>query len=77
METGPLGSRSCVTTHGSSLFERGETQTLSTVTVGGVAYRTISDFPSLAIQQKPFMLHYTFLPFAVNEIRYWFIISLY
>lgn len=54
-------------THGSSVFTRGETQSLSTVTLG-----TKSDSQSVdAIQggpsEKSFMLHYNFPPFSVGE----------
>jgi polyribonucleotide nucleotidyltransferase len=53
-------------THGSSLFTRGETQALVTVTLG-----TTDDAQRLESyegeQRKNFMLHYNFPPFSVGE----------
>jgi polyribonucleotide nucleotidyltransferase len=53
-------------THGSSLFTRGETQALVTVTLG-----TMDDAQRLESyegeQKKGFMLHYNFPPFSVGE----------
>jgi polyribonucleotide nucleotidyltransferase len=53
-------------THGSSLFTRGETQALVTVTLG-----TMDDAQRLESyegeQRKNFMLHYNFPPFSVGE----------
>jgi polyribonucleotide nucleotidyltransferase len=53
-------------THGSSLFTRGETQALVTVTLG-----TMDDAQRLESyegeQKKNFMLHYNFPPFSVGE----------
>jgi polyribonucleotide nucleotidyltransferase len=54
-------------THGSSLFTRGETQSLTTVTLG-----TKNDEQSvdglLEEYSKKFMLHYNFPPFSVGEV---------
>ncbi len=54
-------------THGSALFTRGETQSLTTVTLG-----TKNDQQSveglLEEYSKKFMLHYNFPPFSVGEV---------
>ncbi len=54
-------------THGSALFTRGETQSLTTVTLG-----TKNDEQSveglLEEYSKKFMLHYNFPPFSVGEV---------
>lgn len=55
-------------THGSSLFTRGQTQSLSTTTLG-----TSSDEQFIEALEgkktKRFMLHYSFPPFSVGEIK--------
>ncbi len=55
-------------THGSGLFNRGQTQSLASVTLG-----TSSDEQTIDALQgktyKSFMLHYSFPPFSVGEIR--------
>lgn len=53
--------------HGSALFTRGETQSLTTVTLGTKDDEQITDG---LIQEQPrrFMLHYNFPPFSVGEI---------
>jgi polyribonucleotide nucleotidyltransferase len=55
-------------THGSSLFTRGQTQSLSVVTLG-----TVSDEQSIEALEgdwkKTFMLHYNFPPFSVGEAK--------
>ncbi|GMH24217.1 hypothetical protein Nepgr_026060 [Nepenthes gracilis] len=53
--------------HGSSLFSRGETQVLCTVTLGapGDAQRLES---LVGPSTKRFMLHYSFPPFSINEV---------
>lgn len=53
--------------HGSALFTRGETQSLTTVTLGTKDDEQITDG---LIVDKPrrFMLHYNFPPFSVGEI---------
>lgn len=55
-------------THGSALFTRGQTQSLSTVTLGSRADEQMID----ALEGKSFkkfMLHYSFPPFSVGEVR--------
>ena len=56
-------------THGSSVFTRGETQALVTVTLG-----TSEDTQRLdlleGMSQKRFMLHYNFPPFSVGEVKF-------
>ena len=53
-------------THGSALFTRGETQSLSTVTLGALGEHQILDGLSPE-DQKRFMLHYNFPQFSVGE----------
>jgi polyribonucleotide nucleotidyltransferase len=54
-------------THGSALFQRGETQSLTTLTLGTKLDEQIIDglLPDTA---KRFMLHYNFPPFSVGEV---------
>ena len=53
-------------THGSALFTRGQTQSLSTVTLGALGEHQILD--GLGIEdEKRFMLHYNFPAFSVGE----------
>ncbi|HUN65464.1 MAG TPA: polyribonucleotide nucleotidyltransferase [Bacteroidota bacterium] len=54
-------------THGSALFQRGETQSLTTTTLGTKVDEQILDglFPETS---KRFMLHYNFPPFSVGEV---------
>lgn len=55
-------------THGSGLFTRGQTQSLSVTTLGTSADEQMID----ALEgetQKTFMLHYNFPPFSVGEVR--------
>jgi polyribonucleotide nucleotidyltransferase len=56
-------------THGSALFARGQTQVLSTVTLGGVGEAQILDTITPEEQQKRFMHHYNFPPFSVGEVK--------
>jgi polyribonucleotide nucleotidyltransferase len=53
--------------HGSSLFTRGETQSLTSLTLGTKMDEQIIDglFPE---STKTFMLHYNFPPFSVGEV---------
>lgn len=52
--------------HGSSLFTRGETQSLGTVTLGGAGDEQIID--TLEVEyKKSFYLHYNFPPYSVGE----------
>ena len=54
-------------THGSGLFQRGETQVLTTTTLGPLSDHQILD--GLGIEDtKRFMLHYNFPNFCVGEI---------
>ena len=58
------------TTHGSALFNRGRTQALVSVTLGGgqdeQKVEGIMDEP----KGSAFMLHYNFPPFSVGEVRF-------
>ncbi|MBI4417222.1 MAG: polyribonucleotide nucleotidyltransferase, partial [Ignavibacteriales bacterium] len=54
-------------THGSALFTRGETQSLTTATLGTKTDEQILD-GLLPETTKRFMLHYNFPPFSVGEI---------
>lgn len=55
--------------HGSAVFNRGETQALASVTLGtlqdGQRYETLVE----GLQERHFMLHYNFPPFAVGEAK--------
>jgi polyribonucleotide nucleotidyltransferase len=55
-------------THGSALFTRGETQALTTVTLGSPGMEQIIDTMELD-EKKRFMHHYNFPPFSVGEVR--------
>ena len=52
--------------HGSSIFRRGETQALGTVTLASLSEKQKLDFLS-PITEKTFMLHYNFPPYSVGE----------
>ncbi|HTO94532.1 MAG TPA: polyribonucleotide nucleotidyltransferase, partial [Bacteroidota bacterium] len=54
-------------THGSALFQRGETQSLTTLTLGTKMDEQIID-GLLPDTTKRFMLHYNFPPFSVGEV---------
>ena len=56
-------------THGSSLFTRGETQALVTVTLGTSADAQRLDWVE-GESFKRFMLHYNFPPFSVGEVKF-------
>jgi polyribonucleotide nucleotidyltransferase len=56
-------------THGSSVFTRGETQALVTVTLGTSDDAQRMDFLE-GESKKHFMLHYNFPPFSVGEARF-------
>jgi polyribonucleotide nucleotidyltransferase len=62
IELGPLPR-----THGSALFTRGETQSLTTVTLGTKSDEQIID-GLFEEYKKKFMLHYNFPPFSVGEV---------
>jgi polyribonucleotide nucleotidyltransferase len=55
-------------THGSAVFQRGETQAMGTVTLGTKS--DIQDLDAIAggAKEKKFMLHYNFPPFSVGEV---------
>jgi polyribonucleotide nucleotidyltransferase len=57
-------------THGSSIFTRGETQALVTVTLGTSEDSQIIDTVQEAEYRKRFMLHYNFPPFSVGEVKF-------
>ncbi len=54
--------------HGSSIFTRGETQSLSTVTLGTKADEKIID-DVLNQSKERFLLHYNFPPFSTGEAK--------
>lgn len=56
------------TPHGSSLFTRGETQVLATVTIGGSKGEQMVD-RIVGLTYEPFYLHYSFPPYSVGEAR--------
>jgi len=55
-------------THGSSVFTRGETQALATVTLGTSREANIIDLPTEQGEEN-FYLHYNFPPFSTGEAR--------
>lgn len=55
-------------THGSSIFSRGETQSLATVTLGTSREANQIDMPSFEGEER-FYLHYNFPPFSTGEAR--------
>jgi polyribonucleotide nucleotidyltransferase len=64
VETGTLPS-----THGSSLFTRGETQAVVSATLGTRRdAQIIEDYAGDSLQK--FILHYNFPPFSVGEVRF-------
>lgn len=54
--------------HGSSLFTRGETQVLGTVTLGGKDGEQLNDTLKGLYYDK-YYLHYSFMPFSVGEAK--------
>lgn len=54
--------------HGSAIFTRGETQSLSTVTLGSKLDEQIID-GAIINGKNDFMLHYNFPPFATGEVK--------
>ena len=54
--------------HGSSIFTRGETQALATVTLGTSREANIIDLPTEQGEER-FYLHYNFPPFSTGEAR--------
>ena len=63
MEVDPLP-----TPHGSSLFTRGETQSLSTVTFGTPLDELLIESAAKSVDSK-FFLHYNFPPFSTGEVK--------
>ena len=57
-------------THGSSLFTRGETQSLVTVTLGTKDDEQRVELLEAGESFKRFMLHYNFPPFSVGEVGF-------
>ncbi len=55
-------------THGSALFERGETKALSVITLGAPGEEQLMDDMELS-EKKRFMHHYNFPPYCVGETR--------
>ncbi|MCD4794336.1 MAG: polyribonucleotide nucleotidyltransferase [Bacteroidales bacterium] len=54
--------------HGSAVFTRGETQSLTSVTLGSPLDVQIIDRPLLQDKER-FMLHYNFLPYSTGDAR--------
>jgi len=55
-------------THGSSVFTRGQTQALATITLGSVDDKQMID-DMTGVSYKRFMLHYNFPSYSVGECR--------
>lgn len=62
-----VGNLPCA--HGSSLFTRGQTQALASVTLGTAQDVQIVEHLSGGTIEKKFMLHYNFPPFSTGEVR--------
>lgn len=54
--------------HGSSIFNRGETQSLTSITLGTKDDEVLID-NALNIRNESFMLHYNFPPYSVGEAK--------
>ncbi len=54
--------------HGSALFTRGETQSLTTLTLGSKVDQSLID-TALDYSHSNFLLHYNFPPYSVNEVK--------
>ena len=54
--------------HGSALFNRGETQSLATVTLGSQQDSQELDVITGGLPEKKFMVHYNFPPYSVGEV---------
>ncbi|MDP4217997.1 MAG: polyribonucleotide nucleotidyltransferase [Bacteroidota bacterium] len=63
MEVDPLP-----TPHGSALFTRGETQSLTTVTLGTPLDEVLVESAAKSVDSK-FFLHYNFPPFSTGEVK--------
>lgn len=55
-------------THGSAVFNRGETQSLGIVTLGTKSDSQDADAVAGGVAKKRFMLHYNFPPYSVGEV---------
>lgn len=55
-------------THGSAIFTRGETQSLTTATLGTKLDEMLID-NALGVYNEKFIMHYNFPPFSVGEVR--------
>ncbi len=55
--------------HGSALFQRGETQSLSITTLGGPGEHLILNDPEQNETKRFYMHHYNFPPFSVGEVK--------
>jgi len=55
-------------THGSALFNRGETQALVTITLGSQQDSQELDVITGGLPEKKFMVHYNFPPYSVGEV---------
>jgi polyribonucleotide nucleotidyltransferase len=55
-------------THGSSLFQRGQTKSLSIITLGAPGEHQVMDDMSM-FEKKKFIHHYNFPPYSVGEVR--------
>ncbi len=56
-------------THGSSLFNRGETQAMAVVTLGTMKDTQSVDAVTGGVTEKKFLLHYNFPPYCTGEVR--------
>jgi len=56
-------------THGSGLFQRGETKSLSTVTLGAPGDQQLLDGMEIS-GKKRFLHHYNFPPYSCGEVRF-------
>ena len=67
----PLSARVAVIprTHGSGLFQRGETKSLSTVTLGAPGDQQLLDGMEIS-GKKRFLHHYNFPPYSCGEVRF-------
>lgn len=63
-----MRNQSAARSHGSSIFTRGETQSLSTVTLGTKMDEKIVD-DVLDQHKERFLLHYNFPPFSTGEAK--------
>jgi len=54
--------------HGSALFTRGETQSLTTVTLGSKRDEQMLD-KAIGLEYSKFILHYNFPPFCTGEVK--------